>query len=171
MAQPAFRDITDFNLNDPAAVIAKVIEEVAPAGVLLEGKILPKDRELATRFIDRLKHLNAEQWAIVVDTAWAEVRKRPDVLAAMLADIPWVEFSTELVEKEELPAAVRTGLSRSQQTRLVTELAQRHMAADVAIEVAIIALLSRQGESEFYESFAEVVPLASLSTQKGETGA
>jgi hypothetical protein len=104
------------------------------------GEIRAQDRHLAVRFIERLQKLSPEQWAVITDRAWAEVRKRPDVLAALVADIRWDEFSTGLIEREELPAAARTELSRRQQTQLVTEMAQRIMAVDVAIEVAIIAL-------------------------------
>jgi hypothetical protein len=91
MSNLAFRDFSDLNLDDPDTAIAKVIEELARAGVRHAGKILPQDRQRAVRFVERLKDLTEDEWHVIVDKAWAEVRKRRDVLAAMLAGIQWEE--------------------------------------------------------------------------------
>jgi hypothetical protein len=158
----AFRDFTDLNLADPDTAIAKVTEEVARAGVRHAGKILPHDRQRAARFIERLKDLTEDEWHAIVDKAWAEVRKRPDVLAAMVAGIQWEQAGADLIESAELPAAVRTRLSRHQQVRLGTELLERHMAADVVVEGTILALLWHEYAPGWYEVFADLIPFSSL---------
>jgi hypothetical protein len=162
MSNLAFRDFTDLNLDDPDIAIAAVIEELARAGIRHEGKVLPQDRQRAVRFIERLRDLSEDEWHAVVDRAWAEVRKRRDVLAAMLAGIQWEEAGADLIESEELSAAVRTELSRDQQALLATELLERHTAADVVVEGTILALLWHEYAPGWYETFADVIPFSSL---------
>jgi hypothetical protein len=164
MSNLAFRDFTDLNLDDPDAAIASVVEELARAGIRHAGKILPRDRQRAVRFIERLRDLTEDEWHAVVDRAWAEVGKRRDVLAAMLAGIQWEQAGADLIESTELPAAVRTKLSRDEQVLLGTELLERHMAADVVVEGTILALLWHEYAPGWYETFADVIPLSSLVT-------